>query len=406
MKALVLCGGLPQAALIRELKGRNIFTILADINENVEARKFSDKFYKVSALDMEGIAKIAIKEQIDLVLTVCADQVLLVQAKISEQLGLPCYIDYETAKKVSNKELMKKFLNENDIPTSKYVIVNQYSLDSIKEMSYPMVVKPTDSYSSRSVRKVFEKADLESAVNRALRTSSAKTAVVEEYVQGEELTVDAYIQGGIVYILSISHIDKIPSQNQFVICRTRYPALIGEATQAKIVDIANKIATGLGLKDSPLLIQLVVNEERISVIEFCARTGGGDKFRLIQKVSGVDVIRAMVDLSLGIRSKMVVDQYPGFIVNEFIYTKDGVLDYLQGFEEMKQRGLIAEYYQLKEQGRKCGGDSSSGDRVAYYTVEAQSVDALKTIDQKVNDNVKIIDMNGEDIMLHDFVASF
>ncbi len=301
---------------------------------------------------------------------------------------------------------MKKFFIENDIPTSKCVIVNKYSWDLIKEISFPMVVKPTDSYSSRSVRKVFEKADLEAAVNTALQTSRAKTAIVEEYVQGEELTVDAYIQGGVVYILSISHIDKIPSPNHFVICRTRFPALIGEETKAKIVDIVNKIGKGLGLKESPLLIQLVVNKERISVVEFCARTGGGDKFRLIQRVSGVDVIRAMVDLSLGIRSKMVIDQYPGFIVNEFIYTKDGMLDHLHGFEEMKQRGLITEYYQLKEQGKKCGGVGSSGDRVVYYTVEAQSVDELKTIDQEVNDNVKIIDMNGEDIMLHDFVASF
>ncbi len=87
MKALVLCGGFPQAALVRELKKRDIFTILADMSENVEARKFSDKFYKVSALDMEGIAEIAMKEQVGLVLTVCADQVLLVQAKVSEQLG-------------------------------------------------------------------------------------------------------------------------------------------------------------------------------------------------------------------------------------------------------------------------------------------------------------------------------
>ena len=55
MKALVLCGGVPQIALIKELKSSGIETILADMNENVGARTYADKFYKVSVLDIEGV---------------------------------------------------------------------------------------------------------------------------------------------------------------------------------------------------------------------------------------------------------------------------------------------------------------------------------------------------------------
>ena len=43
------------------------------------------------------------KEKVDFVITVCADQVLQVVAQVSEMLNLPCYIDYETAKNVSDK---------------------------------------------------------------------------------------------------------------------------------------------------------------------------------------------------------------------------------------------------------------------------------------------------------------
>ena len=43
-KALVLCGGIPQIALIKELKSRGIFAILADMNENVKAREYADLF--------------------------------------------------------------------------------------------------------------------------------------------------------------------------------------------------------------------------------------------------------------------------------------------------------------------------------------------------------------------------
>ncbi len=65
LKALVLAGGAPQIALIEELKRRNIFTILADYNENPVARKHADLFYQVSTLDVEAITKVAQKEQVD-----------------------------------------------------------------------------------------------------------------------------------------------------------------------------------------------------------------------------------------------------------------------------------------------------------------------------------------------------
>ena len=97
MKALVLCGGLPQVALVKELKSRGIYTILADMNPNVVARQYADEFFPVSVLDVEAVKKLARDEKVDMVLTACADQVLLVQAKVSEDLGLPCYISYKTA---------------------------------------------------------------------------------------------------------------------------------------------------------------------------------------------------------------------------------------------------------------------------------------------------------------------
>ena len=98
MKALVVAGGIAQAALIKELKGRGIYTILADKNPKAIAVPYADAFYPVSTLDEDGILDLAKKEKVDFVITACADQVLLVVAKVSEKLGLPCYIDYNTAK--------------------------------------------------------------------------------------------------------------------------------------------------------------------------------------------------------------------------------------------------------------------------------------------------------------------
>ena len=52
MKALVLAGGFPQIALIKELKRRNITVLLADYNEEPVAKKYADKYYQASTLDV------------------------------------------------------------------------------------------------------------------------------------------------------------------------------------------------------------------------------------------------------------------------------------------------------------------------------------------------------------------
>ena len=187
MKALVLCGGIPQVQLIKELKDRGIYTILADMNEKAVAVKYADKFYPVSTLDIDGIRKVAKDENVDFILSVCADQMLLVAAQVSEELGLPCYIDYETAKNVSSKEYMKRIFVENGVPTSKHVILKNLDRESIKHLEYPIIVKPVDCYSSKGVKKVQSYEELELAFEEAVAFSRTGTAGLRNLLRAERL---------------------------------------------------------------------------------------------------------------------------------------------------------------------------------------------------------------------------
>lgn len=406
MKALVLCGGLPQIELMNNLRQKGIITILADMNEKVVGRQYADYFFPVSALDAEAVKALAVQENADFVITVCADQVLQVMAQVSEELGLPCYIDYKTAKDVSNKELMKKLFVENGIPTSKYVIMDKFDIQMIQNLEYPIIVKPVDSYSSRGVRKVYNVEELRNAFETAIKISRTHTAIIEEFVQGEELTVDAYIEEGQAHILCISNIDKIPGNDRFVICRTRYPAQITEEVAAQISEVVAKIARVFKLRNSPMLVQMITDGKKVSVVEFCARTGGGDKFRLIKQVSNFDVINAVIELTLGKKPQVEVQQLSECIVNEFLYAAPSIFDHLEGFEEMKRREIIKEYFQLKIKGTKCEEVKSSGDRVAYYTIQAPTIDEVREKDQQANRNLRVVDVEGNDVLRHDLIAVY
>jgi len=404
MKALVVAGGLPQIELLKQLKERGITTILIDGNANALARPYADIFYRLPIFDIEAVKDLAVKEEVDFLITCCADQVLLVVAQVSEMLGLPCYIDYQTAQNVSDKKYMKRIFWENQIPTSRYVELTELDWDRIKYLQYPLVVKPVDAYSSRGVRKVQNKEELEQYFDEAIHISRAGGVIVEEYVSGTEISVDVYVEDGKAKILCVSNSEKIEDADRFVIFRGRYPVAASPEIMVQIQKVAQQIADVFGLKDSPMLIQMINTGHRVSVLEFCARTGGNMKYLLIKRACGFDVIKAVIDLALGLKPHVELREPENkYIVNDFIYCKPGVFDHLEGFEQMLEQGIISDYHAIRPQGMKISGATSSSDRIAGFTVQADSLEEFNRKHRIVVDSVKIIDVDGNDIMRHDLL---
>ncbi len=404
MKVMVIAGGVPQMELLRQLKERKLETVLLDGNENCLARNIADKFYKVNIFNIEDVKKIAIDEKVDFIITVCADQVLLVVAQVSEMLGLPCYIGYKQAQDVSDKIRMKRIFKENGIPTTKYLELENLDMNEISKLNYPLVVKPVDAYSSKGVRKAETEEELITYYNEAKAISRSGGVIVEEFFKGEEISVDAFVLNGKAHILSITNSEKVKDKDRFVIFRGRYPANIPDTIRNQIEDVAQKIADSFGLVNSPLLVQLLHNGMNISVLEFCARTGGNMKWLLIKNSCGVDVITATIDITLG----LVPDITPkkmnnNIVVNDFIYCKPGVFDHFEGFDELVEQGIINEFHPVRTKGTEMHGVTSSSDRIAGMNILADSVDEYNQKLKTILEHIAIVDNKGNDMTRRDLL---
>ncbi len=405
MKAFVIAGGVPQVELIKQLKSRGITTVLADGSPNAVARPYADVFYNVNIFDIQAIREIAIREQVDFLLTVCADQVLLVVAEVSEMLGLPCYLDYHTAQDVSDKIRMKRIFKEIGVPTTDYVETEELDPEAIAHLRYPLVVKPVDAYSSKGVRKVENLEELRRYYAEAQKISRSGGVIVEEYFQGEEISVDAFVMNGKAKILTVSNSEKVKDKDRFVIFRGRYPVVASEAVLQKIEDIAQKIADGFGLVNAPLLIQLLNNGDDVSVLEFCARTGGNMKWLLIKYSCGVDVIAATIDITLGKEPDLEVkDTGNKIVVDDFVYCYPGVFDHFEGFDGMLEQGYINEFHPVRIKGTEMHGVTSSGDRICGMNIVANSIDEFNAKERMILENVRVVDINGNDIMRKDLLS--
>ena len=403
-KIMILAGGNDQCALIEELrryfKG-DVEVILADMSDKVKAIAYADKFIQVSTMDRPAVLNAAKVEKIDYILTACGDQPLSTMAYVSEQLGTPSYLTEQEVRDLTNKRFMKDKMVANGIPTAKHIYIDKSWDGYLPDFTYPLVVKPVDSNGSKGVKKVFTTDELESSLQEAFSYSISGDVIIEEFKTGEELSCDFYVEDGVAKILSITASKKIKeNEKSFTIVQSYYPAPV-DYNEERVQEIAQKIADAWGLKDTPLLVQMIVNEDEYNVLEFSARMGGGSKYHLIQVLSGVDIMKVYVEMVMGEKPRVEPSKQWNNAIMSYVYCRPGEYVSLKGFDELKKSGDIHSYFTYRTAPSTIIKSDTSSDRVAGFLVVANSEEEVLRKLKYANEHLAVLDGDGNDIMRHD-----
>lgn len=404
MKILVLAGGFDQIALIQELKKRGNKILLADYFENPPAKIYADEFYQVSTLDVEQIFLLAKEKAVELVTTACTDQALMTVAIVSERLHLPCYVDVNMARNVTNKAYMKEKFRNNDIPSAKSYIIESGDESIIEKFpvqrDFSYIVKPCDCNSSKGVIKVNNKLELKNAINNALLLSRSKKAIVESFIPGDELSIDAWVLEGKAQIIAISKTIKMKEyKDSFTIYKSEFPVSLTNAMKDKIQRIVNKVCSAFELKNCPLLVQGILEHDNFWIVEFSTRMGGGSKYRFIQYVSGINIMQKYVDFILGEDLIMLSPIKPKeYYEMDYIYAYNGRIKEISNFDELLEKGQIEEVFYYKTKGDVITGKKVSGDRVLGLLLTGKNLYDINSKRRTIFNKVAIIDDTGKDIM--------
>lgn len=156
-----------------------------------------------------------------------------------------------------------------------------------------------------------------------------------------------------------------------------------------------------------MLVQMLSDGEHVYVIEFSARTGGGVKHLSIPRRTGIDIVSAVIDLTIGVKPHIEIrEPFSKYMVDEYIYCKPGVYDHIEGFDALKKTGVITDYYIFKWKGSVFDTIENSGDRIGGFTIQGNTFGELREKHNKVNRTVKVMSMTSKDIMQHDFLTDF
>lgn len=401
MRILVLAGGSDQIALIQELHKYNHKVVLLDYLANPPAKPYADKHIQASTLDIDAVVKTAKEEKVDLITTACTDQALMTVADVSEMLGLPCYISHKTGQNVTNKAYMKEVLINNNIPTAKHIIVDSiYGIEyKIHGFDYPLVVKPVDCNSSKGVKKVDNINILKNALKDAITYSRTSYAVVEEYKYGEELSCDLFVIDRTAVLLSVTSSKKIKNRNSFTIIQSYYP-VISKEEELCVIDIAQKVVDAFELINCPLLVQMIHNEKGFFILEFSARMGGGSKYKLIEVISGVNIMSEYVKLVLGLPVSVKPSRQVNYVTMNYVYCNPGIIREIKGLKELHEKGIVKHFFEYKTKGMEIEKVETSGDRAIGYLLSASTSEEMDEKILFVDCHISVLNDKGEDMMIH------
>lgn len=237
---MILGAGVMQIPGIRLAKQSGWRVIVADGNKDAVGRTLADHFEAVDLKDREGLLAIARRYHdlfgLDGVFTAGTDFSSSV-AWVSETMGLPG-ISFETAMRATDKCLMRQAFQEADVPSPRFACVSGSvdPLSVLDGMDFPLVVKPVDNMGARGVRRVDSAEALAEAVKSALPLSRSSRVIVEEYMEGPELSLDAVVYHGSVTVCGNAdrHIFFPPN---FVEMGHTMPTCLDGAAKARVEEV-------------------------------------------------------------------------------------------------------------------------------------------------------------------------
>ncbi len=300
MKTLAIIGAsYLQLPLVRKAKDMGLHTICFAWAEGAVCKDAADEFYPISIVEKEQILSICLDKQIDGICTIASDVAAPTVAYVADKMGLVGN-SYEVALRANNKFLMRQAFSAQGIPCPLYQkITSSEQLDS-RSLHFPIIVKPTDRSGSLGIAKVERLEDLLTAVETAWDCSFKHEVIVEEFIEGREISVEFISYHGIHYPLQIT--DKVTTgAPHFVELEHHQPADFTKEQYAQIYDLTKKALDALGVTNGASHSEYKITEEgKIYVMEIGARMGGdfiGSD--LVQLSTGYDFLKGVIDVALG-----------------------------------------------------------------------------------------------------------
>lgn len=373
MKKIVIIGANDfQRPLILKAKEMGMETHVFAWREGATGAEDADYFYEISIVEKEQILEKCLEIKPDAVATIGSDLANITVQYLTEKLGLTGN-SHSCIEKSTNKSIMRKTLKEAGILCPKFQTVKVGEMPEITE--YPVIVKPTDRSGSRAVTKVEKKEDLQEALERAWEQSFEKKAIVEDYLDGAEYSVETISFQGKHTCLAITK-KFTTGEPHYIEIGHLQPAPLSEEMKKAVLNLIFKALDVLEIQFGAGHSEIRIDHNgNIKIIEIGSRMGGdciGSD--LVQLSTGYDFVKMVVETALGIEPDIKKTQECVSAIRFLMKEKDWeYLQVLQSSHPENVKKVVLEF---------AVGTAEiidSGSRPGFYILQTQTMEEMQKL---------------------------
>lgn len=374
MKKIVIIGANDfQRPLIRKARQMGYETHVFAWREGATGAADADYFYEISITEREKILEECRKIQPQAVATIGSDLANITVQYLAQNLGLPgnsrACIENST-----NKYAMRKAFQRAGLSVPYFIAVGEG--EEITPPVYPVIVKPTDRSGSRAITKVENGQELRAAVDRAIQQSFEKRAIVEEYIPGEEYSLEAISYQGKHTCLAITKKYTTGSPHYIEIGHLE-PAPLSPKLEERIRNVVFAGLDALGIQMGASHSEFRVDRDgTVRIIEIGSRMGGdciGSD--LVPLSTGIDFLKMTVETAAGRKPEIPEKQLHRCSAIRFIM-KEQDLRLLEKIEQEYPQYLREKVLEGKP-GSHQVVDSSS--RFGFFILQTESREEIEQL---------------------------
>jgi len=391
MKKLMIVGAsVLQLPAIKKAKEMGLEVAVADYDTKAIGIEYADKYYNASTMDEDAVLRAAEDYRPDGIMTLATDMPMRGVAKTSDKLHLHS-IDYETAVKATDKYDMIKAFKEYYVPSPWYYLVG--SFDELKalegKLEYPCIMKPTDNAGSHGVVKVESFEELLKSYEYSHESSRHGNVIVEEYLDGPEVSVEVMVVDGRVNVLQIT--DKLTTgAPYFVELGHSQPSRLPADTQDAIRSVAEQACKAVGIRKGPAHVEMkVTTKGGPKMVELGARMGGDNiTTSLVPLSTGIDMVKATICVAMDEEPDIEPKLHCGSAIRYF-QPPFGKIKSISGVEEAQALEGVREITFTKGVGEESTPIHCSNGRIGSVIAQAASAEEAVRVCEEAMKIIKV-----------------
>lgn len=367
LKKLVIIGANDfQNQLILKAKSLGYETHVFAWEDGAVGKDNADYFYPISIIEKDKILEKCKEIKPDGVCSIASDLASITVNYVAEKLGLPCnqtkYANIQT-----NKYAMRKALLDAGLPCPKFVLADEsFDVRELHDFSFPIIVKPTDRSGSRNIMKLESTSGVMKAVTEACQTSFEHKAIIEEYIEGNEYSMETISYKGEHHYLATTK-KFTTGAPHFIETGHCQPSDLSQDVLEKAKNHIIKALSALHIENSAGHSEFKVDKDgNIRIIEIGARMGGdciGSD--LVYLSTGNDFMKMVIDVACGNKPDLAENPTNDNVSIKFLFTEQDIKD-MNVFKELNPYKV----YRISDlELENLGNTIDSSSRLGYYIVK-------------------------------------